>query len=158
MYDYSCKTSAGVSLNVCLETGPPLQNNMLEILLRFRAHRIGLSADIEKAFHKIVLHESDRDFIRFLWTNDIKNPDAELDVFRFKVIPFGANCSPFILLSVIKHHLHLFSSTVSTQNISPFFYSHSMEQHYAVCSKEIYRHYAQTISSSLGSIRWPYKI
>ena len=113
VYDCFCKTATGVSLNDCLETGPPLQNDMLEILLRFRIHRIGLSADIEKAFHKIILHESDRNFIRFLWSSNIQNPDAELDVYRFKVIPFGASCSPFILLSVIKHHLQLFPFTTA---------------------------------------------
>lgn len=84
VYDCSCKTATGVSLNDCLETGPPLQNDMMEILLRFRVHRIGLSADIEKAFHKIILHESDHDFIRFLWTSNINNPDAELDVYASK--------------------------------------------------------------------------
>ena len=113
VYDCFCKTATGVSLNDFLETGPPLQNDMLEILLRFRIHRIGLSADIEKAFHKIILHESDRNFIRFLWSSNIQNPDAELDVYRFKVIPFGASCSPFILLSVIKHHLQLFPFTTA---------------------------------------------
>jgi hypothetical protein len=45
VYDCSCETPAGVSLNDCLEIGPPLQNDMLAILLRFRAHTIGLTAD-----------------------------------------------------------------------------------------------------------------
>lgn len=51
VYDCSCKIPTGVSLNDCLDIGPPLQNDMLAILLRFRVHTIGFTADIEKAFH-----------------------------------------------------------------------------------------------------------
>ncbi|XP_032781178.1 uncharacterized protein LOC116919308 [Daphnia magna] len=81
VYDCSCKTPAGVRLNDCLEIGPPLQNDMSAILLRFRVHPIGLTADIEKAFHQVGLHEQDRDFMRFLW---LKDPyDSK---FRFRVV------------------------------------------------------------------------
>ncbi|KZR96257.1 Uncharacterized protein APZ42_009506, partial [Daphnia magna] len=89
VYDCSCKTPAGVSLNDCLEIGPPLQNDMLAILLCFRVHTIGLTADIEKAFHQIGLHEQDRDFIRFLWLKDLLDPISDFESFRFRVIPFG---------------------------------------------------------------------
>jgi hypothetical protein len=105
VYDCSCKTPAGVSLNDCLEIGPPLQNDMLTILLRFRTHPIGLTADIEKAFHQVGLHEQDRDFVRFLWLKDPYDPKSDFESYRFRVIPFGASSSPFILLSVIKKHL-----------------------------------------------------
>lgn len=114
VFDCSCKTRTGVSLNDCLEIGPPLQNDMLAILLRFRLHRIALTADIEKAFHQIGLHEDDRDFIRFLWIKDINNLDSDFEVYRFKVIPFGASSSPFILLSVLKKHLKQLCSPIAT--------------------------------------------
>ncbi len=79
---------------------------MLEILLRFRVHPVGLSANIEKAFHKVILHESDRD--SSVSCGPVTSTIPMLDVYRFKVIPFAASCSPFILLSVIKHHLKVF--------------------------------------------------
>jgi hypothetical protein len=105
VYDSSCKTPAGVSLNDCLEIGPTLQNDMLTILLRFRAHPIGLTADIEKAFHQVGLHEQDRDFARFLWLKDPYDSKSDFESYRFRVILFVASSSPFILLSVIKKHL-----------------------------------------------------
>jgi hypothetical protein len=43
---------------------------MLHIVLHFRVHRVGISSDIEKAFHRVLLHESNRDFVRFLWLSD----------------------------------------------------------------------------------------
>ncbi|XP_032791646.1 uncharacterized protein LOC116928659 [Daphnia magna] len=86
---------------------------MIYMLLGFRTHRIGLSADVEKAFHKIQLHKADRDFVRFLWLRDDKDAGSDFDIYRFKVIPYGASSSPFILNSVIKKHLQGFSTPVS---------------------------------------------
>ena len=113
VYDCSCKTRNGSSLNDCLLIGPPLQNDMIQILLRFRIHHIGFSSDIEKAFHRVQLHKDDRDFVRFLWLSDDQDPDSKFDLYRFKVVPFGASSSPFILNSVIKKHLRDHSSPIS---------------------------------------------
>lgn len=49
VYDASAK-SIGPSLNDCLYTGPKFGQSILDIILRFRIHRIALAADIEKAF------------------------------------------------------------------------------------------------------------
>ena len=55
------------SLNDCVLPGPNLIADLAGILLRFRIHRVAVSADIEKAFLQISLHPEDRDVIRFLW-------------------------------------------------------------------------------------------
>ena len=47
VYDASAK-STGPSLNDCLHTGPKFDQRILDILLRFRTHRVALTADIEK--------------------------------------------------------------------------------------------------------------
>ena len=48
VYDCSCKASPNqASLNECLQSGPPLLNDMLAILLRFRTHKYGIVTDIE---------------------------------------------------------------------------------------------------------------
>jgi len=39
----------------------------LFVLLRFWGVKIGVTADIRKAFQIIEVNESDRDFLRFLW-------------------------------------------------------------------------------------------
>ena len=49
VYDASAKDN-GPSLNDCLYTGPALAQNILDILLRFRCHKVALVGDIEKAF------------------------------------------------------------------------------------------------------------
>ena len=48
VYDASARSN-GAALNDCLYTGPPLAENIFDILLRFRASRIALTGDVEKA-------------------------------------------------------------------------------------------------------------
>lgn len=46
------------------------------MLLNFRRHPIGLTADIEKAFHEIIKDPKDRDTLRFLWIDDVSKPSG----------------------------------------------------------------------------------
>ena len=51
VFDACCRDKRlGMSLNDFLWKGPNLINNLVEILLRFRLHRIAFTADIENAF------------------------------------------------------------------------------------------------------------
>ncbi|XP_064648760.1 uncharacterized protein LOC135500971 [Lineus longissimus] len=120
VYDCSCKTGANPSLNDCLETGPPLLNDLASIMLRFRVHNIAISADIEKAFLNVGLESDDRPYTKFLWLSDPDDPESSFNVYQFKVVLFGASCSPFILNATIKHHLEINASDVAndiTKNI-----------------------------------------
>ena len=67
-----------------------------------------MSTDIEKAFLHVHLHNDDRDFTRL----PIR-PRCEFVVYRFKVVLFGATCSPFILSSVINYNLSHYTSPVA---------------------------------------------
>ncbi|XP_025997282.2 uncharacterized protein LOC113005669 [Solenopsis invicta] len=55
------------SLNHCLETGPNLIELIPRILLRFRRRKVGVTADIRKAFLQISVSPDNRDVLRFLW-------------------------------------------------------------------------------------------
>ena len=66
VYDASAKTS-GPSLNECLNPGPKFDQRIVDLLSRFRLHRIAVIADIEKAFLMISVAAGDREFLRFLW-------------------------------------------------------------------------------------------
>ena len=92
-------------VNDCLESTPPILNDLTNILVRFRTHRYAATTDIEKAFLHIGLDENDRDATRFLWSSDVQNPDSPLITYRFKSVLFGATCSPFILSATILKHL-----------------------------------------------------
>ncbi len=107
VYDASAKIKDEKSLNQCLYCGPTMLTDLTSLLIRFRSHRIALSADVENAFLQIALHEPDRDVTRFLWVKDISKPPTtdNLLCLRFCRVPFGIISSPFILNATIKHHL-----------------------------------------------------
>ena len=119
VYDCSCHQSREQpSLNDCLLSGDPIPNDLCCILLRFRVHPIGICTDIEKAFPHISLHEADRDFTRFPWLSDPKDPESEFITYRFKVVLFGAICSPFMLNAALHCHLSQYSSSTAKDMLS----------------------------------------
>ena len=118
VYDCSCHQSKeSPSLNDCLMMGPPFLNDLCSIIIRFRIHTFGISTDIEKAFLHVQLHEDNRDFTRFLWLSDPLNPNSELQVYRFKVVLFGATSSPFMLNATL-HHLQQFNSPIAVSMLT----------------------------------------
>ena len=119
VYDCSCKQGEDPSLNDCLEKGPILMNNLVEILVRFRLYPIAFTSDIEKAFLNVRLDEGDRNYTKFLWLSDPDNPESDFSVYWFKVVLFGSVSSPFILNAVIKTHLESQTSEVA-EDLNPF--------------------------------------
>ena len=89
------------SLNDCTYTqsGTPLTPGIADILMRFGAHKVGLVADIEKAFLNIAVDE------QFLWVDDVTVDDPNVEVYRFCHIIFSMNCSPFLLNATLRHHV-----------------------------------------------------
>ena len=67
VFDGSAKDMNGTSLNDILLSGPALQPDIVQVLLRFRLHRVALIGDISKMFQQIWLQEKDRDMVRVLW-------------------------------------------------------------------------------------------
>ena len=110
VYDASSKQCGGPSLNDCLYTGPSLTENIADILIRFRSHKIALIGDIEKAFHMISVAEDDRDVLRFLWVDDPGKENPEIEVYRFASVVFGLSSSPFLLNATLKHHISNFEN------------------------------------------------
>ena len=108
MYDASAKTKKGKkSLNECLHQRPVILEDLTELLMRFRTKRIGLFADIERAFSQVRLQHEDRDVTTFLWLKDIKQSSstATIDIYRFARVTFGIISSTFLLGTTIVHHL-----------------------------------------------------
>ncbi|XP_044759014.1 uncharacterized protein LOC123316831 [Coccinella septempunctata] len=89
------------SLNQCLEKGINLIELIPSMILRFRLDKIGITADIRKAFLQIGLQENDRNFLKFLWYD--KN--GKIKIYRHARVVFGVTCSPFLLGAVLEFHL-----------------------------------------------------
>ncbi|XP_055931866.1 uncharacterized protein LOC129962151 [Argiope bruennichi] len=67
VFDTSLKDEKGNSLNACLEKGPDLIEMIPNLLMQFRQHAFGVTADIRKAFLQISLYAEERDYLQFLW-------------------------------------------------------------------------------------------
>ena len=76
VFDASAKNK-GNSLNECLMKGPCLTPLLFDVFLWFRAGNIGLIADIEKAYLQISVKPKERDYLRFLWYDDIEKETHE---------------------------------------------------------------------------------
>ena len=61
--DGSSPSETGLSINDCLSPGPPLTNELIEMLMRFRTHDIVLTGDIVGAFLQLEVAEADRDYL-----------------------------------------------------------------------------------------------
>ena len=48
VFDASAKSSSGVSLNDLLLVGPTVHSSLIDVLLRFRLHRIAITTDVGK--------------------------------------------------------------------------------------------------------------
>ena len=110
VFDASC-ASDGPSLNDCLYSGPNLLSKIFDILLRFRFNFIAILADIKQAFLNVEISKEHRDFLRFLWYENVNSEsDAKLIVYRFLRVVFGVTSSPFLLNGTIMHHLFKYLS------------------------------------------------
>ena len=99
VFDASAQSTTGNCLNDLLIPGPTLYPLLFDILLKFRLHKIGMSADVGKMFRKVGLHEEDRDLHRFLW----RDPESgKLEDFRMTCLTFGVACSPFLAVQVLR--------------------------------------------------------
>lgn len=70
VFDGSCQSPSGISLNDALMVGPVVQQDLLSIILRFRTLPYVFCADIVKMYRQILVHESQLRLQRIFWRED----------------------------------------------------------------------------------------
>ena len=96
-----------ISLNV-LNKGPCLNADLHSLLLKFRVHRIVLTADIETAFLQITIDEKHRDYLRFLWYRNLQ--EESIIKYRFTRVIFGVTSSQFLLNGTVQTHANKYEN------------------------------------------------
>ncbi|XP_071056302.1 uncharacterized protein [Onthophagus taurus] len=99
VFNGSQLTSSGLSLNDCLYTGPKLQTELVDVLLRWRRHPIAIACDLEKMYRQIRLHEMDQPFQRIVWRN---NCSQELQNFELTTVTYGLSCAPYLAIRCLR--------------------------------------------------------
>lgn len=92
VFDASCKSSNGKSLNDQLYVGPTIQNDLFTLLIQWRKFQIAFTGDIEKMYRQIRVHNEDVKFQRILWRNSNSEP---LQEYVLQTVTFGTSSAPF---------------------------------------------------------------
>ena len=61
--------------------------------------------DIEKTFLNEAVIPEDRDSLRFLWVEDVRDSNLSVVVYKFCLVVFELNASPLLLNGTIRQHL-----------------------------------------------------
>ena len=92
VFDASAKSSTGVSFNDTLQVRPTVHSSLVDVLLRFRLHRIALTLDVSRMYHAVKLITSDCDFYWFVWR---ASPNEPLTDYQMTRVMFGVSASSF---------------------------------------------------------------
>ena len=115
VFDCSAKCD-GVSLNDEIHAGPKLQQNLFDVLLRFRRDPVAVACDIKEMYMQISIEEQDRPYFRMLWRD--LNADQDPEVYEFSRIVFGKNSAPmeaqFVVQENARKHQGLFPLAAET--------------------------------------------
>ncbi|XP_055632587.1 uncharacterized protein LOC129773061 [Toxorhynchites rutilus septentrionalis] len=111
VFDASCSTSTGVSLNDILMVGPVVQNSLLTIIMRFRLHRYAVVADIAKMYRMVNVNPKDHNLQRILWRKSPtlpigslrhcgvlkrKSPSHPIRTYRLTTVTYGTASAPYL--------------------------------------------------------------
>ncbi|XP_066595071.1 uncharacterized protein [Prorops nasuta] len=96
VFDASAKVSGGKSLNDLLLTGPTIQEPLTTHLIRFRTYAYVITADIEKMYRQVRVHQDDRKYQRILWRHN-----DEIKSFDLNTLTFGVASSPFLAIRTL---------------------------------------------------------
>lgn len=99
VFDASCKTSSGLSLNDITYKGYQVHPDLYDVLLRFRSFEFVLTTDIEKMFRQIKINPDQTFLLNILWRD---TPDSPLECIELQTVTYGTNCAPFLASRVIK--------------------------------------------------------
>ena len=93
VFDAGMKTTSGVSLNDIQFAGKKLLPDIIDILSRFRLHKIVFCTDVCKMFRQILILPEHRKYQHILWRSDKNQPIQE---FELNTVTYGLTSSPFL--------------------------------------------------------------
>ncbi|XP_036140324.1 uncharacterized protein LOC118644157 [Monomorium pharaonis] len=98
VFNASCVTSNGSSLNDHLLAGPKLQADLPTILLQWRHFKFVCTADIAKMYRQILVDQRDVDYQRVIWKGEQNEPVE----YQLLTVTYGMTCAPFLALRVLQ--------------------------------------------------------
>lgn len=93
VFNASCKTSSGISLNECQLVGEKLQKDLSLILIKFRCYEVAITADIVKMFRQVEVDDCHKRYQKILWRY---SPDEPVGVYQIERVAYGQAAAPFL--------------------------------------------------------------
>ncbi|XP_043285701.1 uncharacterized protein [Venturia canescens] len=97
VFNGSCNTDSGTSLNDLMHTGAKLQKDISDVLLWARRDRFIFATDIVKMFRQIWVHRDDWDLQRILWVDENGNTAH----YHLTTVTYGTRSAPFLAVRVL---------------------------------------------------------
>lgn len=98
VFDGTAAPKNGKALNEELLVGPPLLQDIRDLITRWRQHKFCLVADIQKMFRQILISREDIDYQRILWRESSKDPVTE---YRLLTVTYGTSSAPFLAVRTL---------------------------------------------------------
>ncbi|XP_033314632.1 uncharacterized protein LOC117213390 [Bombus bifarius] len=77
-----------------LHTCPKVQEDLFDILMRFRSHQFVLTGDIEKMYRQILVRPEDQKYQLLLW----RNSNGEVETYQLNTVTFRLSAAPYLAL------------------------------------------------------------
>lgn len=93
VFNASCQTTSGISLNECQLVGEKLQKDLSLILIKFRCYEVAITADIVKMFRQVEVEDCHKKYQKILWRY---SPDEPVGVYQIERVAYGQAAAPYL--------------------------------------------------------------
>lgn len=99
VFDASRSTHLGPSLNDKLLVGPKLQDDLIDILTRFRTYKYAFTCDIAKMYRQVLVEDKQCDFQRILWRDSERE---SIKCYRLKTVTYGTASASYLATKALQ--------------------------------------------------------
>ena len=121
-------------MNEILNKGPKLQQDLFDILLRFRMLRYVYTGDVEKMYRQLIINEKHQ-YYQLIWWRTIHA--GKLECFKLNTVTYGTTAAPYLSVKCLQtlaqqnEHTHPLGSQVTKRDFyvdDPMSGSNNLEQ------------------------------
>jgi len=87
-----------------MKIGPTLQQDVFTLLLNFCKWKYALTADIQKMYRQVLVHDKHQSLQRILWRANKENP---VQIFKLNTLTYGTACAPYLATRVLQESAKL---------------------------------------------------
>jgi hypothetical protein len=99
VFEAHVKPAGTLSFNECQYIGSKVQDDIWEIMARWRLYQFAFTGDMKQMYRQIWLNKPDQNLHLIYWRKDVTVP---LEVYRLKTVAYGTRSAPFLAKRVLK--------------------------------------------------------